>query len=91
MAKNNPYQENKLKDFELELKDDGYYDDKLDKYIQPRNYYIGTQQDTSVGMYGTYEGKSGKKYIYSDKKKLTKTLNSEKELEKISKDLYGED
>jgi len=91
MAKNNPYQENKLKDFELELKDDSYYNDRLGKYIKPKHYYIGTQEDTSVGMYGTYEGKSGKKYIYSDGKKLMKTINSEKELEKISNDLYGVD
>ena len=87
MAKKNPY--NNLRKFDLELRDDSYYDDYKGKYHPAKNFYIGTQSDSSVGMYGTIEGKSGKIYGFKEKE-IDKILNDKNKLSKIAKDLYGE-
>ncbi len=86
MAKNNIYEE--LRNYELQLRDNGYYDERKNKYIEPTEFYIGTQEDTSVGMFGSYKGQSGKEYVYDDYEKLEKDVFNEKKISKISNDLY---
>lgn len=110
--KNNKMAKNiygRLKNFDLEVKDDGYlglnkkdnayvktlkttdaqekYFDKHSTFIDATEYTIGTQTDSSVGMYGWSKGKSGKEYKFSPKQ-----FNnlSDKKLGEISKDLYSE-
>ena len=88
--KQKTYQDTKreLSKYDLSLTSSPIYDKKWN--VVDEEYYIHTPEDSSVGMFGTDTGKSGRIYKYENFNNLKKDVFNKNTISKITDDLYAD-